>query len=135
LALSVITFQMELHHHVDRFSWLTGLALALLELARQAPNETTFRWRASEPSQNSLIGTMALSSRDSGNSDGDTDRAGNYRCCNVARQEPDSRWRAVTAWQPSSEMRHEGPYRMRASTPIPDRPVAQARGFLDHARL
>ena len=36
LALSVITFQMELHHHVDRFSWLTGFALALLALARQA---------------------------------------------------------------------------------------------------
>jgi hypothetical protein len=36
LALSVITFEMELHHHVDRFSWLTGFALALLALARQA---------------------------------------------------------------------------------------------------
>jgi len=36
LALSVITFQMELHHHVDRFSWLTGLSLTLLVIARQA---------------------------------------------------------------------------------------------------
>jgi hypothetical protein len=36
LALSVITFEMELHHHVDRFSWLTGLGLALLVIARQA---------------------------------------------------------------------------------------------------
>jgi hypothetical protein len=36
LALSVITFELELHHHVDRFSWLTGFALALLALARQA---------------------------------------------------------------------------------------------------
>jgi hypothetical protein len=36
LALSVITFEMETHHHVDRFSWLTGFALALLALARQA---------------------------------------------------------------------------------------------------
>ena len=36
LALSVITFEMELHHHVDRFSWLTGFALALLVIARQA---------------------------------------------------------------------------------------------------
>ena len=36
LALSVITFELELHHHVVRFSWLTGFALALLALARQA---------------------------------------------------------------------------------------------------
>jgi len=36
LALSVITFELELHHHVDRFSWLIGFALALLALARQA---------------------------------------------------------------------------------------------------
>ncbi len=35
LALSVITFEMELHHHVDRFSWLTGVGLALLVIARQ----------------------------------------------------------------------------------------------------
>ena len=36
LALSVITFELELHHHVDRFSWLTGFGLALLVIARQA---------------------------------------------------------------------------------------------------
>jgi hypothetical protein len=36
LALSVITFELELHHHVDRFSWLTGLGLALLVIVRQA---------------------------------------------------------------------------------------------------
>jgi hypothetical protein len=36
LALSVITFELELHHHVDRFSWLTGFGLALLAIARQA---------------------------------------------------------------------------------------------------
>ena len=36
LALSVITFEMEIHHHVDRFSWLTGFGLALLVIARQA---------------------------------------------------------------------------------------------------
>ena len=36
LALSVITCEMELHHHVDRFSWLIGLGLALLVIARQA---------------------------------------------------------------------------------------------------
>lgn len=36
LALSVITFALELHHHVDRFSWLTGFGLALLVIARQA---------------------------------------------------------------------------------------------------
>ncbi len=35
-ALVVITFQMELHHHVDRFTWLTGFALTLLVIARQA---------------------------------------------------------------------------------------------------
>jgi hypothetical protein len=36
LALSVITFQLELHHYVDRFSWVTGFALTLLVIARQA---------------------------------------------------------------------------------------------------
>ena len=36
LALVVITFQMELHFHVDRFAWLTGLGLAFLVIARQA---------------------------------------------------------------------------------------------------
>jgi len=36
LALVVITFQMELHHHVDRFAWLTGLGLTFLVIARQA---------------------------------------------------------------------------------------------------
>jgi hypothetical protein len=36
LALSVITAELELHHHVDRFSWLTGFGLALLVIARQA---------------------------------------------------------------------------------------------------
>ena len=36
LALSVITFELELHHHVDRFSWLTGLSRTLLVIARQA---------------------------------------------------------------------------------------------------
>ena len=36
LALSVITFELELHHHVDRFEWLTGLCLTLLVIARQA---------------------------------------------------------------------------------------------------
>ncbi len=36
LALVVVTFQMELHHHVDRFAWLTGLGLTLLVIARQA---------------------------------------------------------------------------------------------------
>ena len=36
LALSVITFELELHHHVDRFSWLAGFGLALLVIARQA---------------------------------------------------------------------------------------------------
>jgi hypothetical protein len=35
LALSVITFQTEIHHHVDRFSWLTGFGLAMLVIARQ----------------------------------------------------------------------------------------------------
>ena len=35
LALVVVTFQMELHHHVDRFAWLTGLGLTLLVIARQ----------------------------------------------------------------------------------------------------
>jgi hypothetical protein len=36
LALSVITFELELHHKVDRFSWLTGLCLVLLVITRQA---------------------------------------------------------------------------------------------------
>jgi hypothetical protein len=36
LALSVITFELELHHHVNRFSWLTGFGLTLLVIARQA---------------------------------------------------------------------------------------------------
>ena len=36
LALSVITFELELHHNVDTFSWLTGLCLTLLVIARQA---------------------------------------------------------------------------------------------------
>jgi hypothetical protein len=36
LALSVITFELELHHHVDRFEWLTGFVLTLLVIARQA---------------------------------------------------------------------------------------------------
>ena len=36
LALSVITFELELHHHVDRLSWLAGFGLALLVIARQA---------------------------------------------------------------------------------------------------
>ncbi len=35
LALVVITFQMELHLHVDRFTWLTGLGLTFLVIARQ----------------------------------------------------------------------------------------------------
>lgn len=34
--LVVITFQMELHHQVDRFAWLTGLGLTCLVIARQA---------------------------------------------------------------------------------------------------
>ena len=36
LALSVVTFELEIHHHVDRFSWLTGFGLAVLAIARQA---------------------------------------------------------------------------------------------------
>jgi hypothetical protein len=36
LALSVVTFELELHHNVDTFSWLTGLCLTLLVIARQA---------------------------------------------------------------------------------------------------
>ncbi|MFZ2056847.1 MAG: hypothetical protein WAV54_05515, partial [Acidimicrobiales bacterium] len=36
LALSVVTFELELHHQVDRLSWLTGLGLAMLVIARQA---------------------------------------------------------------------------------------------------
>lgn len=36
LALSVITVKLELHQKVDRVSWLTGFALALLAIARQA---------------------------------------------------------------------------------------------------
>ena len=35
LALSVITVELELHHHIDRVSWLTGFGLALLVVARQ----------------------------------------------------------------------------------------------------
>ena len=36
LAMSVLTFEVEHHHRVDRFSWLTGFGLALLVIARQA---------------------------------------------------------------------------------------------------
>jgi len=36
LGLSVVTFEVELHHHVDRFMWLAGLVLALLAVSRQA---------------------------------------------------------------------------------------------------
>jgi hypothetical protein len=36
VALSVVTFELELHHSVDRVSWLTGFGLALLVIARQA---------------------------------------------------------------------------------------------------
>jgi len=36
LALSVITVKLELHHHIDRVSWLTGFGLALVAVARQA---------------------------------------------------------------------------------------------------
>ena len=35
LALVVMTFELEIHHQVDRFSWLTGFGLALLAIARQ----------------------------------------------------------------------------------------------------
>lgn len=35
LALMVITVKLELHHSVDRVSWLTGFGLALLAAARQ----------------------------------------------------------------------------------------------------
>ncbi len=35
LALLVMTFEMEINHRVDRFSWLTGFGLALLAIARQ----------------------------------------------------------------------------------------------------
>jgi hypothetical protein len=34
-ALSVITIELQLHHHLDRVSWLTGFGLALLVVARQ----------------------------------------------------------------------------------------------------
>jgi len=36
LALSVITIEIQTHHHVDRFSGVTGLCLASLVIARQA---------------------------------------------------------------------------------------------------
>ncbi len=36
LALSSITVELELHHRVDRVSWLVGFGLALLVIARQA---------------------------------------------------------------------------------------------------
>ena len=36
LALLVVTFELEIHHQVDRFSWLTGFGLAVLAIARQA---------------------------------------------------------------------------------------------------
>jgi diguanylate cyclase len=36
LALSVVTVELELHHRMDRFSWLTSFGLALLVIARQA---------------------------------------------------------------------------------------------------
>jgi hypothetical protein len=36
LALSVVTVELELHHQMDRFSWLTSFGLALLVIARQA---------------------------------------------------------------------------------------------------
>ena len=36
LALLVVTFKLEIHHQVDRFSWLTGFGLAVLAIARQA---------------------------------------------------------------------------------------------------
>ncbi len=35
LALSVMTFELEVHRRVDRFSWLAGFGLALLAIARQ----------------------------------------------------------------------------------------------------
>lgn len=35
LALSAVTLEVELHHHVDRVSWLAGFGLALLAIARQ----------------------------------------------------------------------------------------------------
>lgn len=35
LALVVMTFELEIHHQVDRFSWLAGFGLALLAIARQ----------------------------------------------------------------------------------------------------
>jgi hypothetical protein len=35
LALSVMTVELELHHQVDRVSWLSGFGLALLVIARQ----------------------------------------------------------------------------------------------------
>ncbi len=36
LALLVVTFELEIHHQVGRFSCLTGFGLALLAIARQA---------------------------------------------------------------------------------------------------
>jgi hypothetical protein len=35
LALSVMAVELELHHQVDRVSWLSGFGLALLVIARQ----------------------------------------------------------------------------------------------------
>jgi len=35
LGLSVVTYELERHHQVDRFSWLTGFGLGLLAIARQ----------------------------------------------------------------------------------------------------
>ena len=35
LALLLVTFELEIHHHVDRVMWLTGFGLALLAIARQ----------------------------------------------------------------------------------------------------
>ena len=36
LALLLVTFELEIHHHVDRVKWLAGFSLALLAIARQA---------------------------------------------------------------------------------------------------
>jgi len=36
LALSVVTFELERHHQVDRFSWLAAFGLAMLVIARQS---------------------------------------------------------------------------------------------------
>ena len=35
LALLLVTFELEIHHHVDRVMWLTGFGLALLAIACQ----------------------------------------------------------------------------------------------------